>query len=213
MSRPWKRANGEEQKDFRKREITDAALSLNASCPFSDMTLADIARHASFTRSNLYKYFSCREDLFLAILREEFLVWVERSEDIFSGRSCNLKEFSHLWIDLILQHPRLIELLSLSLSHLEKQAGEEALKGWYECYRGGTDRLNALIRNLFPTTERDDIDEFLNLLQAQIIGMVPLLNMDDRQEEIRRERDLSRGRSYYREILCHAVESLLSPWL
>ena len=83
MSRSWKRANDREQKEIRKREICDAALALNEASPFSEMTLADIARYASFTRSNLYKYYSCREDLFLFLLEKEFFAWIDISEKTF----------------------------------------------------------------------------------------------------------------------------------
>ena len=213
MSRTWKRANGEDQKEIRRREICDAALALNETCPFSEMTLADIARYASFTRSNLYKYYACREDLFLQLLSEDFLSWVEKTEEAFSQRSYGLKEFSHIWVEIMLNNPRLPELLSLSTSTLEKNAGEKALSLWYDTYKGGMDRLNRLIRGLYPTTEKDDINEYLLVIQAQITGFLPLLELDVKQSRARRDHHLPTGKDYYREILCHALESLLEPWI
>jgi TetR/AcrR family transcriptional regulator len=213
MTGPWKRANQEEQKEMRRKEIREAALALRETCPFSEMTLADIARHASFTRSNLYKYYSSRDDLFLSLLRGEFLSWVAKAEEIFSAREYSLKEFSHIWIDLILRFPLLIELLSLSLVQMEKGADESSLVVWFHIYTDGMFRLNRVIRNLFPRTEKDDIDEFLILFLSQMTGTMPLLRMDDSQSEMRRKHGIDGGRDYYREILCQAVESLLSPWL
>ena len=213
MSRSWKRANDREQKEIRRREICDAALALNEIRPFAEMTLADIARSASFTRSNLYKYYACREDLFLFLLEEEFLSWVEKSETAFFQRTIGLKEFSHIWVDLTLQTPRLIELLSLASSQLEKHGGDEALSRWYDVYNGGMERLNRMMRSLFPSTEREDINEFLNVFQSQLIGMMPLMNMSGKQKKIRHEKHLPSESSYFREILCHAVESLLKPWI
>jgi TetR/AcrR family transcriptional regulator len=213
MSRSWKRANGEEKKQIRRREILDAALQLNETCPFSQLSLADIARSASFTRSNLYKYYSCREDLFLALLEEELLFFLEEVEKTFKGRRYNLKEFSHLWVDLLLKHNRMIELQSLSSVLLEKHAGEEALNSWYQSLNENMSRLNHLIGDLFPTIDSEDIDEFLHVQTAQVIGLVPMLKLDAKQKELRKKNGLTYSRNYFSEVLCHAVESLLSPWI
>ncbi|MDC7218826.1 MAG: TetR/AcrR family transcriptional regulator [Spirochaetales bacterium] len=213
MSRPWKRANDEEQKNVRRLEIKSAARELNQTVPFSRMTLADIARSASFTRSNLYKYYSCREDLFLELMGEDFVDLVEDLEKSLTGRPLNIKELSHIWVDLILQHMSLIELYSLSVPVLEKGAGEEALSRWYEILKEGMVRLNSLILNLFPHADRYDIDEFLHVQTAQIIGLTPMLKLDERQQAIRKRATMNYSRNYFREILCHAVESLLGPWV
>ncbi|MDC7222321.1 MAG: TetR/AcrR family transcriptional regulator [Spirochaetales bacterium] len=214
MSREWKRANGPLQKKIREREIMDAALELRKVCSFSRMTLADIARSASFTRSNLYKYFSCREDLLLALLEEIFLRFVEDTENTFiEGRKHSLKEFSHIWVDLLLQYPQLIELYSLSYECLEKEAGTMALEKWYTALKDGMIRLNRIILTLFPSAEKDDIDEFLYAQTAEIIGLAPLLNLTERQKSFRQKGGLTFSKEYFREILCHAVESLLSPWV
>ena len=65
----WKRARSDVQKAERVRELTDAAARLYEAEPIADSTIAEIAREAGWTRSNIYKYFATKEEVFLELLR------------------------------------------------------------------------------------------------------------------------------------------------
>lgn len=65
------RARSSEQKEFRMSEIKNAADMLFKKHPFSDITLTTIAENLGWSRANLYKYVTTKEEIFLAIVEEK----------------------------------------------------------------------------------------------------------------------------------------------
>ena len=61
------RARSEEQKQARMAEIKAAADSLFNSVTYQEITLSTIAGKLSWTRANLYKYVTTKEEIYLEI--------------------------------------------------------------------------------------------------------------------------------------------------
>jgi TetR/AcrR family transcriptional regulator len=100
MKETWVRARTPDQKERRIRQILSAAVRLLKSQSIDDITMGMIAEEAAFTRSNLYRYFTTREEVFLSILKEDLVAWVRAlPEDLGSaalpaeGFSKNLDRF------------------------------------------------------------------------------------------------------------------------
>ena len=73
----WQRARSEEQKKQRISEIVSATAWLYKKHSFEQISFALIAKEAGFTRSNLYKYFSSKEEIFLVFLIQDTRLWRE----------------------------------------------------------------------------------------------------------------------------------------
>lgn len=58
----FKRARSAEQKQERMREIKRAAADLFATRPYHEITLTTIAEQLSWSRANLYKYVTTKEE-------------------------------------------------------------------------------------------------------------------------------------------------------
>ena len=71
----WQRARSEEQKEHRISEIVDATARLYEKHSFEEISFTLIAKEAGFTRSNLYKYFSSKEEIFLTFLIQDTRIW------------------------------------------------------------------------------------------------------------------------------------------
>ena len=56
----------------RKEEIVDACERLYATMDFRDVTIREIGKATSFTRTSIYNYFETREEIFLALLQREY---------------------------------------------------------------------------------------------------------------------------------------------
>jgi len=67
----WERARRPEQTAARRKEILNAAKALFAELEYEEISLNAIAREAGFSKPNVYRYFSTREEIFLAIFEEE----------------------------------------------------------------------------------------------------------------------------------------------
>ena len=64
------RARSPEQKEQRIAEIKEAADSLFRTRPYNEITLSTIAEQLSWTRANLYRYVSTKEEIYLQIAED-----------------------------------------------------------------------------------------------------------------------------------------------
>ena len=71
------RARKDEDKLQRRQAILDAGEKLFASTSFSKLTMNDVADEAGVAKGTVYLYFPTKEGLFLDLLQERMLGWVE----------------------------------------------------------------------------------------------------------------------------------------
>lgn len=70
------RARQPEQKEERSAQLLATARAMLAEgTSLRDLSLSELARRASMTKSNVYRYFESREAVLLALLVEEWLAW------------------------------------------------------------------------------------------------------------------------------------------
>src|SRR5262252_7462295 len=76
----WRR-----RKTARPAEILDAALAAFAERGFAATRLDDVAARAGITKGTLYLYFSSKEELFKAVVRQQLVPNIERAEAMVAG--------------------------------------------------------------------------------------------------------------------------------
>ena len=59
-------------KSIRKQEIIDACKTLYEKMSFKEITIKEIGKVTSFTRTSIYNYFQTKEEIFLALLQQEY---------------------------------------------------------------------------------------------------------------------------------------------
>ena len=83
----------ERRKDARPQELLDAALDLFVERGYASTRLEDVARRAGVSKGTLYLYFTNKEELFKAVVRENIVPALGEAEDIistFEGHSADL---------------------------------------------------------------------------------------------------------------------------
>jgi AcrR family transcriptional regulator len=93
----WRR-----RKDARPSEIIAAALESFAERGFAATRLDDIAAGAGVTRGTLYLYFSSKEELFEAVVRQSIVPILVRGEEMITGST---ESTADLLTKLILSFP------------------------------------------------------------------------------------------------------------
>lgn len=80
------------------REILDATDALFHESSFHGISLTTIAEKLGWSRGNLYKYVSTREEIFLELYIEKHLTWIQAVEEEFRGCGPLSREaFSMRW--------------------------------------------------------------------------------------------------------------------
>ncbi len=77
-----RRARTDDAKDERRQALLAAALEVFVDKSFAAARMDDIARAASLSKGTVYLYFSSKEELFEAVLRNVALPNVEHMEDL-----------------------------------------------------------------------------------------------------------------------------------
>ena len=58
--------------EARREEIIAACEKLYKTVSFKNITLKDIGKATTFTRTSIYNYFQTKEEIFLALLQKEY---------------------------------------------------------------------------------------------------------------------------------------------
>ena len=96
------RARSDEHKEERLSKIKEATAELFRTAPYAEITLTTIAEKLGWSRANLYKYVTTKEEIFLEIASEKMDAYYGALIDAFkkaSGRPAN--ELSKIWADVL----------------------------------------------------------------------------------------------------------------
>ena len=92
------RKGSEELTNARKDEIINACAALYETMSFREITLKEIGRQTSFTRTSIYNYFQTKEEIFLALMQREYESWICDLEHLHDGPiRCLRKNFPPGW--------------------------------------------------------------------------------------------------------------------
>ena len=87
LSLPVPSARWQRRKDARPGEIVTASLACFAERGFAATRLEDVARRAGVTKGTLYLYFSNKEELFKAVVRQAVVANIVRGEALVAQSS------------------------------------------------------------------------------------------------------------------------------
>lgn len=205
----WERARSEEQIEHRIKEITDATARLYESNRFEDISFSMIAKEANFTRSNLYRYFKTKEEIFLALLSHDMVAWREDVLASFTNTDISVSAFAEQWVDLILKHQRLIEIYTILYTMLEPKVSLEALTAFKKNTLVTFSVIIEQLKKIFPTLTPDTAVEFLFAFISLGIGMYPMMNLTEKQHLAMEKADMVFASEYYKAIFVKSVRLIL----
>jgi AcrR family transcriptional regulator len=211
----WKRARTEEQKDIRIAEIISATERLYSKLSFDEITFAAIAKEAKFTRSNLYKYFSSKEEIFLAFLERDVVQWrQELLVEFPSGYSCSIQQFAGSWVDIVVRQERLLGLIAILYTSLEKNIALERMVSFKRQATTEYATIVDLLCRLFPGLTSKQAVDFLQLQFAVAIGLYHMTDLSKLQQQVLNDPEFSQFKvdlvSSYREAVVHIISGLLN---
>ena len=94
------RARSDEHKEERLSQIKEATAELFASCPYSEITLTTIAEKLDWSRANLYKYVTTKEEIFLEISAEKMAAYYGSLLSAFpEGNNFTPDVITEVWAD------------------------------------------------------------------------------------------------------------------
>ncbi|MGF1753539.1 TetR/AcrR family transcriptional regulator [Vibrio makurazakiensis] len=161
----WQRARSDEKKNERKEAIYKAALTLFKKNGYEKVSFNGIATEAGFTKSNMYRYFSSKEEVFLNIFADLFLLWKEDCAHRLQSleQEANVKDFAEVWVESNLSHPQFLDLTPILFVSLENNSSYEQLLEFKQLSATLLYQLAADVSRVYPDLQGEKAFQFLTL--------------------------------------------------
>ena len=174
----FKRARQPEQIAQRRADILNAAALLLERDGFDQVSLNGIAREAKIAKSNIYRYFESREEIFLQLLKSDWEEWLDKLEKELAEETIDgdVKKLAGIVSISISGNPRMCQLVSVLGSVLETNISEDALvKFKLETIQIAT-RMLTLFQTCVPAFPMERAYQIVTATTALIAGLWPLGN-------------------------------------
>ncbi len=164
----WQRARTDEKKNERKEAIYQAAFTLFKKNGYDKVSFNGIAVEAGFTKSNMYRYFSSKDDIFLSVFADLFGKWVASfSQQLQSlEQEVEGKVFAQIWVSSLLEQPKLLDLMPILFTSLERNSSFEQLLALKRLSMNVLYRLTLDIKRIYPEIEGEKTFNLLTLSYA-----------------------------------------------
>ena len=160
----WQRATTDEQKESRKNDIFEATLSLFKEQGYENVSFNKIAKEANFTKSNMYRYFKSKEDIFLSIFGELFKAW--QANYMSELRKLNKNEsyeiFAQTWVESYLKYPNFLDLVPLLFLSLERNSSYDQLIEFKALSKKLLYQVSLEVGRIYPSLDPDKAFMLIN---------------------------------------------------
>jgi AcrR family transcriptional regulator len=185
----WQRARSYEQIQERIDTILDAAGRVFQNQPYEKVTMQMIAREAKFTRSNLYRYFNTREEIFVTLFMKDIDSWIKQVKSTVRSEM-DLETFVKTWTQILCRQRRLLELSPLLSVSLEQNTSEEIYRQTKLILFERMSEAIPVLQRVLPLLTVAQGFEFLLLHQSLVAGIWPMSQYTDRQRQVLAENEL-----------------------
>ena len=174
----------QEQANARRDEIVNACAKLYETTCFKDLTLKEIGKATSFTRTSIYNYFRTKEEIFLALLEREYDLW---NEDL----SAVLEENEHLTADAFAKklarslekRGQLLKLMSMNHYDMESSSRIENLTQFKRSYGRSLRLVTRCAEKFFPAMTVREVQDFVYVFFPFMFGIYPYTYVTEKQRE------------------------------
>lgn len=174
----------EELTNARKEEIIRACESLYQTMSFKDITIKEIGAVTSFTRTSIYNYFQTKEEIFLALLQQEYEKWIVDLDEIASTHEVLTDdELAQELARSLEKRMLLLKLMSMNHYDMEANSRIERLVEFKVAYGNSIRALDRLLEKFRPQMNPADRQQFLYAFLPFVYGVYPYTVVTDKQRE------------------------------
>lgn len=186
-------AMNETDKAQRRRSFLDAAHRLfreRRELP----AVAEIAAVAGLAKGTVYRYFESKEEIFVALLEDDFDALFRALDPILDALGKEAKEaaglFARRYTRIVLDLPDLLPLASLANGVLEQNLPIEPMRRFKSQLAGGLSLAGKRIEQCFPQLSRGHGATLLLQTYAITLGLWQALDYPPQLRELLRNPDL-----------------------
>ena len=194
----------------RKEEIINACEQLYQTMSFKEITLKEIGKVTSFTRTSIYNYYQTKEEIFLALFEREYDRWNEELQDILNNYEVLSKEqLADKIASSISNRDQLLKLLSMNNYDMEANSRPERLISFKMAYGESLKNMCRLLTKFCPEKSVQDIQDFIYVFFPFMFGIYPYTSVTDKQREAMKEANVDYVYQSIYEITYNCLLKLL----
>lgn len=167
----FKRARSTDQKIERMEEIKAVTSKLFDKHPYHEITLSTIGDNLGWSRANLYKYVSSKEEIFLQLADDARHAYYEDLLSEFSNcKNLDVERIAKRWAKISEKNMEWSTLGAILVSIVEKNVGIELLKKFKKGYY---DEVDTLAKEISPNLKilEQDFADLYNTIHYHAVGL------------------------------------------
>lgn len=168
-----RRAVREEQKLVRRQQILDTAWQLFQENEYERVNIIDVARGAGLAKGTVYLYFKTKEELFLAILSEQFEDWFNEIDNNLQAGDQPLTApvLAGMLTETLVKRPLLTRLFALLHPILERNIKPEAALPFKQMLLNRVSQTGALLETRLSYLQPGQGAQLQMQIYAIILGL------------------------------------------
>ena len=172
----------------RRNEIIEACAKLYQTMSFKEITIKEIGGATSFTRTSIYNYFQTKEEIFLALLEQEYELWVAELQSIMDkSESLDRDSFADKIAGSLEHRRQLLKIMSMNMYDIEENSRMERLTEFKTVYGKSLHVFDALLAKFFPAMEAQERQKFIYCFFPFVYGIYPYTVVTDKQRGAMKE--------------------------
>ncbi len=166
----------------RREEIVGACAKLYETMSFKEITIKEIASFTSFTRSSIYNYFQTKEEIFLALLQQEYEAWTSELDTLQpSGEKPRREELAQQISHSLERRELLLKLLSMNLNDMEENSRMERLVEFKTAYGESVQAIRRCLCRFCPEMDLEEQQDFISSFLPLVYGIYPYAFVTEKQ--------------------------------
>ena len=199
-----------ERTNARKEEIVNACEKLYQTMSFKDITLKEIGKETSFSRTSIYNYFQTKEEIFLALLKREYDLWITQiKEEIETHETLSDDGIADVLAKTLCDRRQLLKIMSMNHYDLEENSRMEQLVEFKVSYGTAMKTVMQLLEKFRSDMDEKKRQEFIYSFFPFMFGIYPYTVVSEKQKQAMEQAGVNYIYSSLYDLTCNAVRKML----
>ncbi len=195
----------------RREEIIDACEELYKTMSFKEITIKEIGNVTSFTRTSIYNYFQTKEEIFLALLKREYELWIAYLQKAMEQNERMSKdEFAAMLAHSLEERAQLLKILSMNHYDMETGSRPEHLTAFKVVYGESIRTVMDCLNKYLPEMTVSEKQDFIYIFFPFMFGIYPYTFVTEKQRAAMKEANTNYVFMTIYEITFNCVSRLLN---
>ena len=176
----------------RRNEIIEACAKLYQKMSFKEITIIEIGKITSFTRTSIYNYFNTKEEIFLALLQKEYELWTNELEEIANNDETLTKiQLAAALAKSLENRHQLLKLMSMNHFDMEMNSRAENLTEFKRAYGNSLKAVKICLDKFCKDFTEEEKQNFLYAFFPFVYGIYPYAVVTEEQKQAMTKADVN----------------------